>query len=100
MLLKRKLFKKKQLILKHIYKKNELKNIILNSLLRNHYNHYIFRLSFTVKDRIKNSNTFFKSRQKLICLYSLDKKIPSRHYNLSRFYLNSRLNSIKINNTY
>ena len=28
--------------------------LIIDSLLRNHHNHYIFRLSFTVKDRIKN----------------------------------------------
>ena len=100
MLLKRKLFKKKQLLLKYIFKKNELKDIILKSLFRNHYNHYIFRLSFTVQIKSKNVNTFFKSRQKLVCLYSLDKKVPSKHYQFSRFYLNSQLNSIKINNTY
>ena len=98
MLFKRKLFKKKQLILKYLYKKNELNLKIQKSLLKNHYNDYIFRLSFTIVQFNVDVNTFFKSRQKLICLHTLGKKIPSKHVMLSRFYLTKQLNSLKLNN--
>lgn len=99
MLFKKKTFKKKQLLLKYFFKKNELIYKINKSLLKNHYNHYIFRISFTVNTLFRDTNSFFKSRQKLICLNTLDKKIPSKHYLFSRFFLNKQLNSLKINNT-
>ena len=99
MLIKKKNFKKKQLILKHIYKKKELFLKLQKSLLLNHYNNYIFRLSFSVNisnySKIKNK---FKTNQKLICLITLGKKVPSKHFFLSRFFLNKQLNSLKINN--
>lgn len=99
MLLKKKLFKKKQMILRYFVKKNELFLKLKSSLLRNHFNYYKFRLSFTYYcSNIKN-NKFFKSKQKLICLYSLGKKVPSKHFLFSRFTLNKYLNFLKINNT-
>lgn len=99
MILKKKLFKKKQIILRYIIKKNELHKSLINSLLRNHYYNYIVRLSFTMRSTNIVDSSFFKSRQKLICLYSLGKKVPSKHFFFSRFFLNRQLNFLKINNT-
>jgi hypothetical protein len=48
MLEKRKKFKKNQIVLKLKYLKYELKSIILKSLLKNHFNDFLFRLSFTL----------------------------------------------------
>ena len=103
MVLKRKLFKKKQLLMKYYYKKNELDFIIKKSLHKNHYNNFIFRLSFTKNDFYNvttKENKFFHSQQKLICPYTLDKKIPSKHLMFSRFYLNKQLHTLKINSVY
>lgn len=97
MLIKKKQFKKQQLLTKYLFNKNELLCKIKLSLLRNHNTNYLDRISFTVS----KSNTpifFFKSRQKNICLSTLSKKIPSKHYMFSRFFLNKQLNSLKINN--
>lgn len=99
MLIKRKRFKQEQLFLKHFFKKKELSNLIDKSLLKNHYNNFIFRLAGTVKENITDKFFFFKSRQKLICLQLLDKKVPSSKFLFSRFFLNKQLNSLKISNT-
>ena len=98
MLFKKKKFKQQQLFLKYFFKKNELNKLLTDSLFRNHYNNYIFIISFTVKLLETNTSFFFHSRQKLICLHTLDKKVPSRHFLFSRFFLNKQLNSLKINN--
>ena len=98
MLIKKKKFKQQQILLKHFFKKNELKLLIENSLFKNHYNHYIFRTSFTVKNNNTDVNFFFQSRQKLICLQLLNKKVPSSKFLFSRFFLNKQLNSLKIAN--
>ncbi len=100
MLYKRKLFKKKQLLLKYIYLQNELNILIKKSLFRNHNNNFIFRLSFAVNIKTNNKLNYFKTMQKLICPYSLSKKVPSKHYLFSRFFLNKRLNSLNISNVY
>ena len=103
MVLKRKLFKKKQLLLKFYHKKHELNDILNKSFFKNHYNHYILRLSFTVNDcysYTSRDNFFFKSQQKLICLQTLCKKVPNKHFQMSRFYLNKQLHTLKLNNVY
>ena len=100
MLLKRKLFKKKQLLTKHIYLKTELKNILKKSLFYNHYNHYNLRLSFTIQETKKNKLYFFKTFQKLVCPHTLSNKVPSKHFFYSRFFLNKRLNSLTFNNVF
>lgn len=101
MVFKRHLFKKKQLLLKHNFFKIELIQKIKKSLLRNHFNHYKLRLSFTISNyesNIWDSNVYFKTYQKLICPYSLCKKVPSKHLLFSRFFLNKQINTLKINN--
>jgi len=100
MVFKRKLFKKKQILLKLFFVKKELKSIIHKSLFKNHYNHYITRLSFTIDMYFNKNNNYFKSLQKMFCPYTLSKKVPSRHFLFSRFCLNKQLNSLKIANTY
>ena len=100
---KRKLFKKKQLLIKYYFKKIELEFIIKKSLLRNHYNSYVFRLSFTINElynKTTKDNKFFNSQQKLLCPFTLDKKIPTKHLLFSRFYLNKQLHTLKVNNVY
>lgn len=100
MVFKRKLFKKKQLLLKLYYVKKELKLLINKSLFRNHYNSYIFRLSFTINIYFNSKKDYFKSLQKMFCPYTLNKRVPSKHFLLSRFYLNKQLNYLKMSNTY
>lgn len=99
MLFKKKLFKKKQLLLKYFFKKNELKSLIIKSLFRNHYNGYTFRLSFSISSEFPHPTSFFKTRQKLICIQTLDKKVPSKRFLFSRFALNKQLNSLHFCNT-
>lgn len=100
MIFKRKLFKKKQLLLKHLFLKNELKLIIWKSLYKNQYQHYLHRLFFSIGDLKNPQLCNFKSLQKLFCYYTLCKKVPSKHFSYSRFFLNRYLNSLKINNVY
>jgi len=97
---KRKLFKKKQILLKFIYKKKELKLIIYKSLFKNHYNNYAFRLSFSINLYYFEKKDYFKTLQKLFCPYTLSKKIPSRHFLFSRFFLNKQMNYLKTSNLY
>ena len=99
MLLKKKNFKKKQLLIRFFFKKIELKKTLKLSLLKNHYNHYEQILSFTFVKNKQNKFLFFKCRQKLICLHTLGKKVPSKKFQFSRFFLNKQLNFLKINNT-
>jgi len=100
MLAKRKKFKKQQLLLKFFFLKNELKFIIYKSLLCNHYNHYMFRLSFSINIFFFEKKDYFKSMQKLICPFSLCKRVPDKNFLYSRFFLNLQFNSLNINNTY
>jgi len=100
MLIKRKRFKKNQVLLKLRYIKKELKFKIHKSLLKNHYNHYIFRLSFTINLFFFNKNNYFWSLNKLICPYSLCKRVPDRKYFFSRFFLNLNFESLNISNSY
>lgn len=101
MVFKRHLFKKKQLLLKYTYINKELWLKIQKSLLRNHYNHYKLRLSFTVdksEQSLYSHNRYFKTFQKLICPYTLSKKVPSKRMQFSRFFLNKQINTLKLNN--
>jgi hypothetical protein len=97
---KRQKFIFKQRILKIIFKKIELKLLIYKSLLRNHYNHYMFRLSFCINIFFLNKNNCFKTLQKLVCPFTLGKKVPNKDFSYSRFFLNQTLNSLNICNTY
>ena len=99
MLEKRKRFKQNQLILKLKFFKRELKEKIIKSLKKNHYNTPEFRLSFTI-NWLTNKTQYFKTQQKLVCLFSLSKKVPNKTFNYSRFFLNKKLNSFNINNTF
>lgn len=99
MFIKKKKFKQNQLFLKKKFKTLEKTFLLKKSLLKNHYNHYLLRLSFTFRYDNELKDLFFFSRQKLICLQLLDKKVPSSKYLFSRFFLNKQLNSIKISNT-
>lgn len=99
MLSKRKKFKKTQLILKFYFLKNEFKFLLIKSLFKNHYNNYLLRLSFTIISGSENKNNYFLSLQKLICPYSLCKRVPDKNFLFSRFYLNAQFNSLNINNT-
>lgn len=96
---KRKRFKKNQLILKLLFLKKELQNKIFKSLLRNHFNNFEFRLSFTF-NFFTNKNQYFKTFQKLICPYSLSKRVPNKKFYYSRFFLNKKLNTFNISNVY
>jgi hypothetical protein len=98
--LKKKKFRKNQIILKMIFIKNELKRLIHKSLFRNHFNNFLFRLSFTISDFFNKQKNFFKSLQKLFCPFTLEKKVPSKHFLFSRFFLNKRLNGLLICNTF
>jgi hypothetical protein len=78
----------------------ELKNIIVKSLFRNHFIHYTHRLSLYISDNLENKNLFFKTYQKLICLYKLESKVPNKKFNFSRFFLNKKLHTLRITNVY
>jgi hypothetical protein len=99
-LLKRKKFKKKQILLKLNFLKKELKFLIHKSLLKNHQNHYIFRLSFTINLFFFSKKNYFWGLNKLICPFTLSKKVPDKKYFFSRFFLNTQFESLNISNTY
>ncbi len=100
MVMKRQRFVLKQRLLKFSFKKIELKLLILKSLFKNHYNDYIFRLSFCVKILFLDKKYYFKTLQKLVCPFTLEKRVPDKDYLYSRFFLNQNLNSLNISNTY
>lgn len=100
MVAKRQKFIFKQRKLKIIFKKIELKLIIYKSLKRNHYNHYILRLSFCINKFFLDKTNCVKTLQKLVCPFTLGKKVPDKDYSYSRFFLNQSLNSLNICNTY
>jgi hypothetical protein len=99
MIEKRKKFKKNQIVLKLIFLKFELKKKIKKSLYKNHFNDYLFRLSFTI-NWLFFKNQYFKTFQKLVCPFSLSKRVPNKNFNYSRFFLNKKLNSFNINNVF
>lgn len=99
MIEKRKKFKKNQIIIKLIYLKYELKERIKNSLKKNHFNLPKFRLSFNI-NWFNTKNQYFKTFQKLICPFSLSKRVPNKHFQYSRFFLNKKLNNFYINNVF
>lgn len=80
--------------------KTELKSLVKKSLFRNHYNDYVFRLSFTISNSKNSKKDYFKSLQKMFCPYSLSNKVPSKHFLFSRFYLNKQLNYLKVSGIY
>ena len=100
MLFKRKLFKKKQKLIKLQFIKSELKLLIKKSLFKNHYNNYVFRLSYTINHYYFDKIDYFKSLQKLFCPFTLCKKVPSKHFLFSRFFLIYQLNSLRVSNVY
>ena len=100
MFLKKKKFKKFQLLLKINFIKTELYNTLIKSLYKNHYNNYQFRLSFIIYKDINNKYLYFSSIQKLICPFSLIKKVPNKKFSYSRFFLNKKINLLKMNNVY
>lgn len=99
MLAKRKRFKNYQLKTKLLFFKKELNQKIIMSLKRNHYNNYLFRLSFTFQSFF-NKFDYYKTFQRLVCPYSLSKKVPNKHFYYSRFFLNKKLNTFNVNNTF
>lgn len=99
MLEKRKRFKKNQLILKLVFIKNEIKSIINKSLKKNHFLPPLIRLSYN-RTWYNSKEQFFKTYQKLICPFSLSKRVPNKHFWYSRFFLNKKLNNFYINNVY
>jgi hypothetical protein len=99
MLEKRKRFKQNQLLLKLKYLKYELKNLLWKSLKKNHFCHYTLRLSINWLWQTDKS-FYFKTHQKLICPFSLSKRIPNKNFSYSRFFLNKKLNTFNINNVF
>ena len=99
MLEKRKRFKQNQLLLKLKYLKYELKNLLWKSLKKNHFCHYTLRLSINWLWQTDKS-FYFKTYQKLICPFSLSKRIPNKNFCYSRFFLNKKLNTFNINNVF
>ena len=83
-----------------MFLKIELDALITKSLYKNHYNHYNFRLSFTVINKVYTRLDFFKTLQKPFCPFTLSKKVPSKHFLFSRFYLNKKLNNLTISSTH
>lgn len=100
MFLKKKKFKKFQLLLKINFIKNELSTLLVKSLYKNHYNPYLFRLSFIIHKDKKNKISYFSTLQKLVCPFSLIKKVPNKKFSYSRFFLNKKINLLKMNNVY
>lgn len=99
MLEKRKRFKQTQILLKLNFLKYELKQLINKSLKQNHFNNYLFRLSFTLNWQ-HNKAQYFHTFQRLVCPFSLNKRVPNGKFSYSRFFLNKKLNSFNINNVY
>lgn len=99
MLEKRKRFKQTQILLKLKFLKYELNQIINKSLKQNHFNNPLFRLSFTLNWQ-NNKSQYFRTYQRLICPFSLSKRVPNSKFSYSRFFLNKKLNSFNINNVY
>ena len=99
MVAKRARFKFVQKLLKLIFLKNELFNLIKKSLFSNHFLKPIVRLSYTLAVQL-NKNNFFKTYQKLVCPHSLSKKVPDKNFLFSRFFLNKKFNSYYINNVF
>lgn len=103
MVYKRKLFKKKQLLIRYLYQQDELFTKIRKSLFRNHYIKPINRLSFNIDNTeptLMSSNIYINTFQKMYCQYTLCKKVPSKQFLFSRFFLNKQLNTLKINNVF
>lgn len=99
MLEKRKRFKQNQVLLKLNFLKYELKQLINKSLKQNHFNSYLFRLSFNLH-WYNHKSQYFHTLQKLVCPFSLSKRVPNSQFSYSRFFLNKKLNSFNINNVY
>lgn len=96
---KRKRFKKLQVLIKLLYLKRELKEKIKNSLKKNHFIIPLLRLSFTINWYYLKTQ-FYKTYQKLVCPFSLSKKVPNQKFQYSRFFLNKKLNNFYINNVF
>lgn len=101
MLQKRKFLKNKQILLKLKFLNLEFLNLIKKSFFKNQYIYYIDRISINTKKYFffKKSLFFFKSHQKLLCMITGINKVPNKHYNYSRFYLNKQMNQLTISNT-
>jgi hypothetical protein len=100
-LLKKKHHKYEQTLLKLTFKEFELLTKLKISLYRNQYLNPEIRLRFSIYEKKKISKKyFFKSIQKLICLISLNNKVPNKKYFYSRFYLNKQLNRLTVTNTF
>jgi hypothetical protein len=59
----------------------------------------MFRLSFTI-NWLFVKKQYFKTFQKLVCPFSLSKKVPNKNFSYSRFFLNKKLESFNINNVF
>lgn len=99
MLEKRKRFKQNQLLLKLNYLKYELKNLLWKSLKKNQFCHYTLRLSINWLWQT-DKKYYFKTHQKLICPFSLSKRVPNKNFFYSRFFLNKKLNTFNISNVF
>jgi hypothetical protein len=100
-MLKRILKKKKRLIIKSSFFKNELKLKIIQSFSRNKELSGLERISHFIKNNeCFNSKGFFFSYQKLLCFFTGNHKVPTRDYNYSRFFLNFQFSKISLANTY
>ena len=53
-----------------------------------------------LKRKLFKKKYFLKTMQKLVCPYTLSKKVPSKHFAYSRFFLNKRLTSLKFSNVF
>ena len=99
MIYKRNKFYKKQLLLKIKFLKKEIYYLIYKSFFKNMLIKPIIRLSFTINIFFFNKIDFFKSLQKNVCPFTLCKKVPSKSFLFSRFYLNHQFNTLRIANT-
>lgn len=98
-MLKKKKLKLYQDILTKKFPQTEPKTLIDKSFFKNQGIHYTQRIAVGVTINNK-SRIFFKTKQKLLCLFNLSTKVPNKNFSYSRFYLNHEMDQLKICNTF
>ncbi len=98
-MLKKKKLWDKQLYLKYFYFKNKNISTIKKSFKKNHYLEPHKRAFYFLNKYTKYLKwNYYNSKQKLYCLKTTKKNVPSKKLLLSRYTLISALETLKINN--
>lgn len=68
-----------------------------NSFKKNFYTHPKVRVSLWIQKKYKpRQNKFYKTQNKLRCMFTYTRSVPSKRMQLSRFYMVTNLNNLLI----